>query len=97
VKVATISETKNQLSALLDFVRQGESILVLDRKKPIARIVPISDEDGSDEEARLWQLERNGLVHASRRGPAKQILKEPPPVFKTKKSLKKILDEDRGE
>ena len=38
MKTATISETKNGLSALLDRVRHGESILITDRNQPIARL-----------------------------------------------------------
>ena len=38
---ATISEVKNGLSAHLRRVRSGESVLILDRGTPIARIVPV--------------------------------------------------------
>ena len=56
--VTTISETKNNLSALLDRVRAGESITTLDRDRPIARIVPVRDAD----DARLTDLARRGRV-----------------------------------
>ena len=36
MKTATISETKNRLSALLDRVRHGETILITDRERPVA-------------------------------------------------------------
>ena len=36
-----ISELKNSLSAYLRKVKSGESILVLDRNTPVARLVPI--------------------------------------------------------
>lgn len=42
---STISETRNNFSALLDRVRAGESITILDRDRPIARIVPVRDAD----------------------------------------------------
>ncbi len=38
---STISETKNRLSELLGRVRGGETLLILDRKKPVARIEPV--------------------------------------------------------
>lgn len=95
MKVATISETKNQLSALLDFVREGETILILDRKKPIARIVPAGNEEGADEESRLWQLERSGLVQTSKHAPSRQIIKEAPPSWKGDKQLSDSLHEER--
>lgn len=40
---ATISYAKNNFSRLLALVRQGESILVLDRNTPVARIDPVDN------------------------------------------------------
>lgn len=37
-----IAELKNRLSAYLVLVREGEEIIVRDRSKPVARIVPLS-------------------------------------------------------
>lgn len=51
-----IAELKNRLSAYLDLVRQGEEILVRDRKRPVAKIVPLSSED--------WQAEEEELIAA---------------------------------
>ena len=36
--VATITEAKNRLSALIDHVRGGESVLIVDRGIPVARL-----------------------------------------------------------
>jgi prevent-host-death family protein len=58
MNMSTISETKNNLSALLDRVRAGESITILDRDRPIARLVPVRDAD----DAHLTELARRGLV-----------------------------------
>ncbi len=70
---ATISEVKNGLSAYLRRVRAGESVLVLDRRTPVARIVPMGHALGNpdaadevDEDARIARLERAGVL--SRRG-----------------------------
>jgi prevent-host-death family protein len=38
-----IAELRNKLSAYLGRVREGEEILVRDRKKPIAKIVPLAE------------------------------------------------------
>jgi len=40
---AMISELKAKLSAYLDAVRKGQTVTVLDRKTPFARIVPLRD------------------------------------------------------
>jgi antitoxin (DNA-binding transcriptional repressor) of toxin-antitoxin stability system len=37
----TISYTKNHLSELLASVRQGETLIIMDRKKPVARVEAI--------------------------------------------------------
>jgi prevent-host-death family protein len=42
---AMISELKARLSAFLDAVRRGETVTVLDRRTPIARIVPLDPQD----------------------------------------------------
>jgi antitoxin (DNA-binding transcriptional repressor) of toxin-antitoxin stability system len=39
---STISETKNHLSKLLERVQNGETLVILDRRKPVARVERIS-------------------------------------------------------
>jgi antitoxin (DNA-binding transcriptional repressor) of toxin-antitoxin stability system len=38
VITSTISATKNRLSELLDRVQSGETLIILDRKTPVARV-----------------------------------------------------------
>lgn len=57
---ASISQLKNGLSAYLDRVRSGETVLITDRDLPIARIERIDDQMTVDE--RLLRLQRAGLV-----------------------------------
>jgi len=64
-----ISQLKNRLSEYLDRVRRGETILVQDRDRVIARIEPAGERDrpGTDA-AWLAELERSGVVRrASKR------------------------------
>ncbi len=35
---STISYTKNHLSELISSVRKGETLIIMDRKKPVARV-----------------------------------------------------------
>lgn len=58
---ANISKTKNELSRYLDAVRGGETVVILDRNRPIAQIQPLSSETGAVS-ARLSELEAGGLV-----------------------------------
>ena len=53
MKTVNIGELKNQLSAYLQYVRRGEEVIVKDRNKPVARILPFDSESLSEVEARL--------------------------------------------
>ncbi len=79
MKVATISQTKNQLSALLDRVRHGETILIVDRNRPVARLEPVVTAEGDDEDGRLSRLERAGLIRRGRKSTGDEVLKKRPP------------------
>jgi len=64
MKKAKIGELKNNLSRYLDHVRGGGSVLVLDRDRPVAQLVPLRGavgEPGGDGD-RLARLERRGLI-----------------------------------
>ena len=95
---ATISETKNGLSALLDRVRHGETILITDRNRPVARLEPVlSGEHAGPDEGRLARLERAGVIRRARRGRLDEILREPPPSPAAGGDvLEALLEERRG-
>lgn len=59
MRTASISEAKNKLSALLDRVRAGETILILDRGTPVAKLAPA---ENLPDDARLARLERAGII-----------------------------------
>ena len=54
MRSVNIADLKNNLSRYLDEVRRGSEVLVKDRNKPIARIVPLTPED--DDEVELMEL-----------------------------------------
>lgn len=90
---ATISQIKNRLSAYLRKVRAGESILILDRDQPIARLERVESEDHPED--RLRRLERLGLLRRSRRPLSAEALRSPGP--KPKRSVVRALLEERRE
>jgi prevent-host-death family protein len=48
MRTAKISELKAKLSAHIQYVKNGEEVLILDRNTPVARLVsvgPVEDED----------------------------------------------------
>jgi len=59
MKSVNIAELKNKLSAYLDQVDQGEEILVINRKKAVARVVPIEPSTATEEE---WLLVVEGKL-----------------------------------
>jgi antitoxin (DNA-binding transcriptional repressor) of toxin-antitoxin stability system len=81
MKEAQISDVKNQLSRYLALVRKGEIVRILDRKRPVAQIVPIGHalEGRTVGAEALAEMERKGLI---RRGMARidrDILDVDPP------------------
>jgi prevent-host-death family protein len=62
MRTVSISEAKNRLSAYLDRVRAGETILILDRGIPVAQLTPADESDG-----RMARLERAGIIRPPRR------------------------------
>jgi antitoxin (DNA-binding transcriptional repressor) of toxin-antitoxin stability system len=66
MKKAKIAELRNGLSRYLDHVRAGGTVLVYDRDKPIAEIIPLTrsktrSKKDLDEE-RLARLEAKGAI-----------------------------------
>ncbi|MBN9690156.1 MAG: type II toxin-antitoxin system Phd/YefM family antitoxin [Verrucomicrobia bacterium] len=61
MKVASVTDLKNGLSAYLKEVVSGETVLVMDRKKPVAVFQPITSEYGDE---RLAGLVASGIVSA---------------------------------
>ena len=53
MRTVNIAELKDQLSAYLHQVRAGEELLIRDRNLPIARIVPLSEEEVDSDELSL--------------------------------------------
>ncbi len=60
MKTGAISELKARLSEYLDQVRAGSEILVTDRRKPVARLLPISRSRNMKES--LASMEGEGLI-----------------------------------
>jgi prevent-host-death family protein len=61
----SISQLKDQLSAYLKRVQAGETVLVTDRNKPVARLEPILEP--TTDEARVARLEAARLVTRPKR------------------------------
>jgi prevent-host-death family protein len=77
VEKATISELKNRLSAYIKKVRAGQSVLILDRDQPVARLERVEATPHADD--RLARLERAGLLRRARSSLPLDALRSPAP------------------
>ncbi len=94
MRIATITEAKNGLSALIDHVRGGESVLIVDRGIPVARLESAIGV-GADADGRLARLERQGAVRAARKAPSAELLSRTPPAPRRGASVVDALLADR--
>ena len=92
MKTVNIAELKAQLSAHIQHVKQGGEVLVCERNKPVARIVPCDMEDYSDHEKRL--IAQGILVPPRSRRPANVSLPRPPGHV-SRKVMERIWREER--
>ncbi len=90
MKRATITEAKNGLSALIDRVRAGETVVVTDRGRAVARIEPVRAARVPED---LQHLERAGLVRIGRSRPPLAMIRAPGP--RATGAVAALLDERR--
>ncbi|MBA4180395.1 MAG: hypothetical protein C0506_07395 [Anaerolinea sp.] len=93
MKRASITEVKNGLSALLDQVKAGETVIITDRGIPVARIVPDSGMDDEDD-GRVARLLRDGVATTQGGPPPVGLILSPfPPGSKPAGVLDALLEE----
>jgi prevent-host-death family protein len=94
MKTATITEAKNGLSALLDRVRSGETVLITDRGRAVARLEPVVTP--TDATGRRERLERAGLARIGTAPPPAHRIHRPAPRLQGGTSaVQALLDERR--
>jgi prevent-host-death family protein len=94
--VATITEAKNGLSALIDQVRSGESVLIMDRGTPVARLESAISAS-PDAEGRIARLLGAVSVGADFTPPATELLSASPPSLRAAASAVTALIDERRE
>lgn len=92
-----IAEAKNRLSALIDGLKGGSPVLIMDRGRPVARLEPVvGGANGDDGEARLSRLVRDGIVRPGKASLPRNWLKDPlPPLQSGSSVVQALLDERR--
>jgi prevent-host-death family protein len=96
MRKASITEAKNGLSALIDRVKAGESVLIMDRGRPVARLEPVGAGAESDD-ARHARLVREGIIRPARAPFPRSILTADLPKPKGGASVVEALLEERRE
>jgi prevent-host-death family protein len=95
MKKASITEAKNNLSSLIDSLKSGSPVLIVDRGRPVARLEPVTNSLRADDEGRLERLVRHGIVRPARGVLPKGLLASQPPRVKSGASGVRTLLEDR--
>jgi prevent-host-death family protein len=91
MKVANIATAKNQFSRLIERVKHGETILITERDRPVARLQPLDAGEPS-----LEMIHASGLLN-----PPEGLLDlaaflaAPRPLTKTDGSLAGAINEER--
>jgi len=78
MRKASITEAKNRLSALIDGLKAGAPVLIMDRGRPVARLEPVTTA-GEGDDGRLARLIRDGIVRPGRAKLSRALFSEQPP------------------
>jgi prevent-host-death family protein len=95
MKRASITEAKNNLSALIDGLKGGSPVLIVDRGRPVARLEPVTAEHEIGQDARLSRLVRDGIVRLRRARPPRALFSGRPPSAGAGQSAVDALIEER--
>lgn len=96
MKKASITEAKNNLSALIDRVKGGSPVLIVDRGRPVARLESAAGHLSGDEAGQLERLVRTGIVRPARAPfPKARMASEPPRAAKAS-AVHALLEERRA-
>ncbi len=95
MKRVGITEAKNHLSALIDHVRGGETVLIMDHGRPVAKLESAVAIDDAGE-GRLSRLDRAGIVRIGGRKLPKDLIRTSPPLpTRGGDIVRALLDERR--
>ena len=79
MKKASITEAKNRLSALIDGLKKGSPVLIVDRGRPVARLEPVTRLGEGEQDGRLSRLIREGIVRPGRTTLSSSLFSDQPP------------------
>jgi antitoxin (DNA-binding transcriptional repressor) of toxin-antitoxin stability system len=94
MRTAKISELKAKLSAHIEYVKNGEEVLILDRNTPVARLAPAGLVD--DEDERMRRLIARGIITPAR-DPENKAGYRPSPAGNPQEVMDRIWEEERAD
>jgi len=95
MKIAAVSKLKAYLSEYLNQVKAGNEVLITDRGKPVARLVPISRTRAAGES--MARMEKQGLIRLGSGKLPKDFWAMPRAEDPKNLVLKALLEEREGE
>lgn len=96
MKKANVAELKNRLSHYLSKVKRGETVLVMERSLPIARIVPaVPPSQMSSDETDTWlkRLEVDGVLRLGTRKGVPGVIRRKPSGKRPTGAVKTLLED----
>jgi len=97
MKIASITEAKNSLSALIDGLKAGSPVLIVDRGRPVARLEPVTGSAQDEQDGRLSRLVRDGVVRPRRSDPPRTLFRGQLPRIRAGASGVDALIKERRE
>jgi antitoxin (DNA-binding transcriptional repressor) of toxin-antitoxin stability system len=79
MKRASITQTKNGLRSLIDSLKGGEAVLIVDRGRPVARLGPVAGGEEGGPSGRSSRLIRDGMLRPRRTVAPAAIFTSSPP------------------
>jgi antitoxin (DNA-binding transcriptional repressor) of toxin-antitoxin stability system len=79
MKKASITENKNNSSALIDGLRGGSPVLIVDRGRPVARLEPVTGREEGGQTGRLSRPVCDGVLRSRRTDPPGALFSTRPP------------------
>ncbi len=98
MKKANVAELKNRLSYYLTQVKNGETVLVMERATPIARLVPAAPPASmTRDESAAWlkRMEANGVLRIGAHKGVAGITSNPPAKSKPVGAVETLIEDRR--
>jgi prevent-host-death family protein len=91
MRSVNVAELKNRLSTYLTFAKAGEVVVIRERNLPVAKLIPFSSEDASEEELLLVSTGAIRLPEAP--FDVDELWKMPKAIVSGRRGVEAVLEE----